>query len=271
MTTAPPSVSPRRFDPRTLWSAGLSLAILTVAALLLAFGQRLFGLDRTAVDGFLAAVQESPWAFPAVAVLFSALALTGFPQALLFAGTAAVFGAPLGALYGWGATMVSSALTFGLGRTFGARWVRRMSGERAQAIIRVMQNRGLLASMIVRWTPSAPFIVVNAACGSSGMAYWKFAVGTGIGVIPKILLIAFFTGQIDEVARFLTSGNPEALVAIGALVVAWVLFLAGCRVLYRRLRTTQFAGLAPRTGVSESLSGDDQEGQISLNLKSKAR
>lgn len=233
-----------------MWSAGVSAVVVGAVVFMLVFGKGFVGIDREGIDAFLTATKDSPWAFFAVALLYTALALTGFPQALLFAGTAAVFGGPLGAVYAWLATMVSSAVTFTLGRVFGGFWVRRISAERAQAIVRVMQNRGLLASMIVRWTPSAPFIVVNAVCGSSGMKYWKFAAGTGLGIVPKIAIIAFFTDQIDEAARFLTSGDPQALVTLAVLAVLWVLFILGCRVLYRRLKGSVFAGLAPQTGVT---------------------
>lgn len=251
-------------------SAGLSIGSVLLIGFLLLFGQGLLGLDGDGVSSFLEAIQDSPWAFFLVALLFCGLALTGFPQALLFAGTAAVFGGPLGALYGWGATMVSSAMTFWLGRAFGGHWVKRISASRAQALIQLMQNRGVLASMIVRWTPSAPFIVVNAACGSSGMAYWKFAVGTGLGIMPKIAIISFFTDQLDSLVTFFRSGDPKALISLGLIVVLWVAFLWGCRLLYRRLKTTTLSGLSEQTVLTESYSAEDGESGVSLNDKSKA-
>ncbi|MEM9837578.1 MAG: VTT domain-containing protein [Pseudomonadota bacterium] len=251
--------STSRWNARTMWSAGLSVLFVLAVLFLLLFGRGFVDLDRDGIDAFLTAAKESPWGFLAVALLYTALALTGFPQALLFAGTAAVFGGPLGALYSWMATMISSAVTFALGRIFGGFWVKRISADRAQAIVRVMQNRGVLASMIVRWTPSAPFIVVNAICGSSGMKYWKFATGTGLGIMPKIAIIAFFTDQIDEAARFLTSGDPKALITLGILAVLWVLFILGCRVLYQRLKGSDFAGLAPQTAIPEETSVKSSE------------
>ena len=251
-------------------SAGVSIASVLVVGFLLLFGQGLLGLDGDGVSAFLEGIKGSPWAFFAVALLFCGLALTGFPQALLFAGTAAVFGGPLGALYGWGATMVSSAMTFWLGRAFGGHWVKRISAARAQTLIQLMQRRGVLASMIVRWTPSAPFIVVNAACGSSGMAYWKFALGTGLGILPKIAIISFFTDQLDSLVTFFKSGDPTALISLALIAVLWVAFLWGCRLLYRRLKTTSLSGLSERTVLTESYSTENGDSGVSLNDKSKA-
>lgn len=260
----------RQLDARTVASAAVSIGVVVVVLVLILFGQELFGLDRDGVNRFLSAIEASPWSFAAVAVLFTTLALVGFPQAILFAGTVAVFGPWQGSLFAWSATMISSGVTFILGRLFGARWVKRLPIGRAQTMISVMQNRGLLASMVVRWTPSAPFVVVNSVCGASGMAYWKFAVGTGIGILPKLALIAFFTEQIDDMLRFLTSGDPGALLTIGLLVVLWGGFVLFCRRLFRRLRTSSLAGLAPQTDLMQTNTAVGDQPDPVLNLKSKA-
>ena len=53
-----------------------------------------------------------------------------------------------------------------------------------------------LASLIVRLVPSAPFIVVNMAAGVTPMRLSAFALGTGIGILPKIALTAFAGGAV---------------------------------------------------------------------------
>ncbi|GGY52477.1 TVP38/TMEM64 family protein [Parvularcula lutaonensis] len=271
MTEAPTSQPlQRRFDPRRSLSAGVTLFVVVLAILLIVFGQELFGLDRAGVDNFLNAVKASPWAPVAVCLLYISLALVGFPQAMLFAGTVAVFGPWYGAVLSWGSTMVSGAVTFFLGRFFGGPWVNKLRPGKRQTLIGIMRRHGILASMIVRWTPSGPFIVVNTLCGASGMAYWKFALGTAIGVVPKLALIAFFTGQLDEIGRFLTSGDPEALVALAVLALLWVGFMLFCRWLYKRLRNTSLAGLAPQTDLTQSSSALGDQSNRALNLKSKA-
>jgi uncharacterized membrane protein YdjX (TVP38/TMEM64 family) len=222
-----------------------ALSVLAVACVLflVVFGQSLFGLDRAGIDSFMGSVRDEPGAAFAVVVVFCSLALIGFPQAILFGVTVAVFGPILGALYAWSATMVSSAMTFGLGRFTGIRWTARLPEGTLRDISGVLQRRGVLASMVVRWTPSAPFIVVNAVCGASGMAAWRFLLGTGLGIVPKLLIIAFFTEQLEGAVGFFTSGDPKAL---GLLVVAallWAAFIMFCRYLYKRSKTNPFRAL----------------------------
>lgn len=257
-------------DQRTMLTAGGSLAAVALVLSLVLFGQGLFQLDQEGVTQFLVAVQESPWSFLGVTSLFVALALVGFPQTLLYAGTVAIFGGVQGAVYGWGATMVSSAVTFFLGKYVGGFWVTKISGGRAQSLIGIMRDRGLLATMIVRWLPTAPMVVVNSICGASGMALWKFMTGTGIGIIPKIALIAFFTQQVDDMMRFLTSGDRSALITIVGLVIAWAGFMVFCRWLYRRLKTTSLAGLTGEPDASAVSGEKNGHSNSEINSKSKA-
>ncbi|MEM1409758.1 MAG: VTT domain-containing protein [Pseudomonadota bacterium] len=266
----PPDQPFSGFRPHIWWSAALTLVILAGFAALLLFGADMVGMNADRVGDILARIQQSPWAFPLVAALYLALALTGFPQTLLIAATTAVFGAPLGAAYAWGSTMLSSAMTFFLGRGFGGYWVSRISADRVQALIRLMRRRGLVASMIIRWTPSAPFIVVNAVCGASGMAYWKFAIGTGMGIIPKIAIIAFFTDQLNALGEFVANGDAQALIGTGVALILWVLFFLGCRFLYQRLRQSALGSSVERTAVSVDSAVENGDSEVSLNKKSKA-
>ena len=84
-------------------------------------------------------------------------------------------------------------------------------------------KNGFLASLIVRLVPSAPFIVVNMAAGVTPMRALDFALGTAIGIVPKIALTAFagnsiaraMRGQLDRDVLWL------ALVAAGWIAIGW--------------------------------------------------
>lgn len=231
-------------DAKAMTSAGVSLALLVFIVLALVFGGDALGLDQNAVQALMARVAESPFALVGVIAVFSALALTGFPQAILIAGTVAVFGVARGIPYAWVATMCSASFTFAIGHAFGARFVRRLSAGRAATMIEVMRRHGALASGIVRVTPSAPFVVVNAVCGAAHIPLWKYWLGTGIGILPKILFLAFFTGQVDELVGFFTSRDPRDLWVIALLVAGWLVFLLAVRALYMRLKRSTLSGLA---------------------------
>lgn len=224
-------------DGKAWISLTVSLALLGFVAFMLMFGQEWFGLDQTKLRMIMDRIADSPFAIIGIISVFCLLAMTGFPQTLLFAGTVAVFGPMTGAIYCWIATMCSATLTFALGNSFGGAFVRKLSAGRATRMIGTIQRHGVLSTMMIRWIPSAPFIVINAIAGAARISILKFWVGTGIGIIPKIVFVAAFTNQAKQLADFFKSSrDPRDLIIIVAIIVAWLAFLLLVRVLYIRLR-----------------------------------
>lgn len=241
----------RRFltsmDAKAITSLAVSVILLVFVVLMIAYGQQWLNLDREdEVSRLLATAAESPWAVIGVISIFSLLAMAAFPQILLITATVVVFGPKNGAIYSWVATMASATLTFGLGHFLGGRWVRRFGGERVQRTMNFIGRHGILASGLVRVVPSAPFIVVNAAAGAAHIPLWKYWAGTGIGIVPKIVVVAFlavFTPDshalrdgVSGVVNFFTTRDPAHLSMITLIIVGWLGFLVLVRWLYRRLR-----------------------------------
>lgn len=236
-------------DARAITTLAVSVALLAFVILMMAFGQQWFNLeqeDQDRLSALLAEAAESPFAVLGVVSIFAFLALTGFPQILLITATVIVFGPRSGAVYSWMATMASATLTFGLGHFLGGQWVLRFGGERVQRTINFIGRHGILASGLVRVVPSAPFIVVNAAAGAAHIPLWKYWAGTGIGIIPKIAMVAVLfavthdpeavRADMGGVVEFFTSREPRDLAIIATIIIAWLGFLLFVRWLYRRMR-----------------------------------
>lgn len=223
-------------DAKAWTSLLVSVLLLGFILLMALYGRDWLGLSQGKVQEMMAQIAESPFAIVGVISVFALLALTGFPQMFLIAGTVAVFGPQQGGIYSWIATMASATLTYSIGHFFGGSFVRKMSAGRMNRMVVMMQRHGILTTMIVRWTPSAPFIVVNAIAGAARISILKFWTGTGLGIIPKILFIAAFTGQVDEVMKFFTNRDPQHLVILAVLIVAWLAFLLAMRWVYMRIR-----------------------------------
>ena len=233
-------------DAKAITSLTVSLTLLIFVVLMFLFGQQWLHLnDDVALLTLMARAADSPWAIIGVISVYALLALTGFPQILLFTVTIIAFGPKTGAIYSWVATMVSATLTFGLGHFLGGRWIRRLGGDRVQRSIDFIGGHGILASGLVRVVPSAPFIVVNAAAGAAHIPMWKFWTGTGIGIIPKILLVAVLAilapdadvlkEGVSGVVDFFTSRKPADLALIALIVAGWVGFLMVMRWVYKRI------------------------------------
>lgn len=251
-------------DGRTALSIFLSAALLVFVTLMLVYGQHWLNLEGEGrLDRLIAAAADAPWAVAAVVAIFAVLALTGFPQFLMIAATVAAFGPVSGALYAWVATMVSAGLTFAMGRVMGGAFVERRGGPRSRALIGFLGRRGILASALIRVVPSAPFIVVNAAAGAAQIALWKYAIGTGLGIIPKIVFVAAIaglappgtanggganepsepvTGHVDTagpagIVDMVTDGGAGRFAMIAGALVIWLVMALCARAFYLQLQT----------------------------------
>ena len=223
-------------DAKAWISLLVSLALLAFVLLMLVFGRDILQLDQGKVQEIMVEIAESPFALIGVISVFCLMAMTGFPQTLLFAGAVAVFGPRDGAINAWIATMCSATLTFGMGNMFGAGFVGRLSAGRAKGMIDSIQRHGVLSTMMIRWIPSGPFIVVNAIAGAARISILKFWLGTGIGIIPKIFVVAALGGQVDQILKFFTNRDPQHLVVLAAIIVGWLAFLVFVRWLFTRMR-----------------------------------
>lgn len=252
---------------RDAWSAvnaatwrriAVSLACLALVLGAYFFGQQWLHLREGGsgdVTDMMARAGTAPVALASVIALFCALALTGFPQFLLIAASVTVFNPVTGGIYAWLATMVSAALTFGLGALSGGGWVERLrtrtSGDGARrgrfgASLDFLSRRAILASGLVRLVPSGPFIVVNATAGAARLPLWKFLLGTGIGIIPKIAFVAALMAMApdgktlvrgpDAIAAYFASRTAKDWALMAAIVLLWAVFLWGIRKVYKRVR-----------------------------------
>jgi uncharacterized membrane protein YdjX (TVP38/TMEM64 family) len=197
----------------------ISFLLFGGVGMVFVLGAPLLGLNGAAsVERWMGAGAAGPWA-PVMAIGgFTLLAFLGAPQFVLIAAAVVVFGPWLGFAYSWLGTEVSSMVGFWLGRRFGARLLRDYAGKGVLQFTDLVGRNGFLASLIVRLVPSAPFIVVNMAAGVTPMRWWSFALGTAVGIVPKIAATAFFGHTVVDAVSGRTKGvNWLSLVMVTAV------------------------------------------------------
>ena len=173
---------------------------------------------ETAVQRWLGLAAQSPFSLLIAVAAFAVLAFAGAPQVVLIAAAVVAFGPWLGSAYSWIGTMVSAAIGFWLGRATGGRLLRA-GGEKLDRFMAMIGRNGLIASLVIRLVPSAPFLVVNMAAGATPMRFSAFALGSGVGIIPKILLTALAGHSVSAATR------GQAWINLGLLalaLLAWI-------------------------------------------------
>ncbi len=206
-------------DARAWRSLAVSFALFGGVGLMFVFGAKLLGVSGAGAARQWLALAHGPWALPAAIGAFAALAFLGVPQFVLIAAAVVVFGPWWGALYSWVGTLVSALIGFWMGRAFGARLLRDLKSETIERFAALLARNGFLASLVIRLTPFAPFVVVNMAAGVAAISWVDFVGGTGLGIVPKIALTAF-AGRAAIGALSGTGG--VALAALAGAVVLWL-------------------------------------------------
>lgn len=212
----------------------LGLFALALALLALAWRWTPLGewVNLDSMIRFAKGLENLPFTPLAVVVSYVVAGLLVVPVMLLIAVTGIVFGPLQGALYALAGTLASAFVTYGLGHWLGHDTVRRMLGPRTNRLSQRIAMRGIMAMMVVRMLPIAPFSVVNVVAGASHIRFRDFAIGTTLGMLPGILMTVTFVHQLAEAARRPSAGTAAVLVAVTTLIIAVALGLR--RLLKRR-------------------------------------
>ncbi len=212
-TTVPPVAGRRglRF--------ALLLILFSVLAALWRFTPLRESLDIESLESWAGILRNEPLAPLAVLTAFAVGGLVSFPVTLLVIASALIF-APLPAIvYSLAGSLLSAALTYGIGLYAGKNFVRGLVGSGVNRISRRLARRGVLTVTAIRLVPVAPFTVINLIAGASHIRFWDFILGTLLGMGPGVILITLF---IDRLVNAIGQPNPALLilVAVAALIFA---------------------------------------------------
>jgi phospholipase D1/2 len=167
------------------------------------------------------------------------------PVTVLITATAFAFGPLLGFTYSLLGCVVSATLTYGLGYLLGHETIRSLAGAHWGRLNRRIGQHGLLAILIVRVVPVAPFVVLNVMAGASRIRLRDFVLGTFLGMLPGLSVMTIFGNHLEDVIR-----NPkvETFLVISGLIAVIVLLAVWVR---RRFRNgDSFAATNSPTDVS---------------------
>lgn len=170
-------------------------------------------------------LETLPFTPVAVVASYVVAGLVMVPVTLLIAVTGIVFGPVAGAAYAIGGSLLSAAVTYGLGRWLGRDVVRRMLGARINRLSRRIAKRGILAMVVVRLLPIAPFTVVNVVAGASQIRFRDYMLGTLLGMSPGIAITVTFVHNLAEAVRNPSAGTVSMMAGIVVLLIGFALLL----------------------------------------------
>jgi phosphatidylserine/phosphatidylglycerophosphate/cardiolipin synthase-like enzyme/uncharacterized membrane protein YdjX (TVP38/TMEM64 family) len=166
-----------------------------------------------------ATVRQLPFA-PAFAVLAFVLGgLIMFPAMLLIVLTASIFEPVPAFAISLTGSLASALVVYGIGSMLGREAVRKVAGSKIHTISRQLGRHGLASVLVVRIVPVAPYSVINLIAGASHINVGVFLLGTFLGMVPGIIGMTLFGGQLMNALRDPGPGTLAILAVIVLLVV----------------------------------------------------
>jgi uncharacterized membrane protein YdjX (TVP38/TMEM64 family) len=225
-----------RLDARATRAIAVSIGLFVVVAAVFVIGRLVLDIGPSVIGEWFGSASTQWYALPLTILIFVAFSFLGVPQFGLMAAAIVAFGPRTGFVYAWIATLSSATVNYYLGRWFGAGLLARFGGDWAKRISDFIGRNGLLASMIVRWVPSGPFIVVNMGFGVARTPYWAFALGTILGTGPKLFVVAL-AGQ--SVLAMISEGQLLIGLSLAVAVIGWIGIMLAARRWLRRNRKVE--------------------------------
>lgn len=237
-----------RMDAKAVRAVLVSLALFAALGALFVSGKMVFDSEQSAVGAWFEWLSDQWFALPLTVALFIALSFVGFPQFVLMGAAVVAFGPIVGFLYAWLGTLAAASVHYWLGLRFGSDIVARYGGEWANRISDFIGRNGMMASIIVRFVPSGPFIVVNMGFGVTRTPYWAFLIGLAIGAACKIVIVSLGWQIILD---FFNNQDPMVIAILIAAMIAWIGLMLLARRWLRRNRDVPAAANTPPADPSE--------------------
>jgi uncharacterized membrane protein YdjX (TVP38/TMEM64 family) len=120
------------------------------------------------------------------------------PGTLLTGLGAAIFGAYWGFVYVWFGAMLGANTAFMIGRTLGREFAASLIGDKLKKYDDAIERNGFATVLYLRLI-YFPFTPMNFGMGLTGVRFWDYFFGTGLGIIVGTFIFTFFIGTIKEV------------------------------------------------------------------------
>lgn len=149
------------------------------------------------------------WAPLVFIIVYTAGVCLFVPGTLLTGLGAAIFGAYWGFVYVWLGAMLGASAAFMIGRTLGREFAASLIGDKFRKYDAAIERNGFATVLYLRLI-YFPFTPMNFGMGLTGVRFWDYFFGTGLGIIVGTFIFTFFIGTLKDVW---TSGDWGQLIS----------------------------------------------------------
>ncbi len=117
--------------------------------------------------------------------------------------------------------LLASSAAYLIGKSLSEHTLLALLGEKAEKKMRnYLEHYGLGTVVVFRLAPFLSNDTISFVAGLVKMNFWRFILGTAVGIIPLIGLLAYLGGDFQRLERGLIIGSSICLVGFG-LYVWW--------------------------------------------------
>jgi uncharacterized membrane protein YdjX (TVP38/TMEM64 family) len=173
-----------------------------------------------------------PWGVVLFVIAYIAAAVTLAPAFVLTFAAGAIFGLWRGTLIVYIASLLGSVAVYGLAAPLAhGRVMRRLERDtRVSAIRRAVIGDALWVMFLLRLSPLVPYVLLNYALALSGVRFKDFVLAS-IGMLPAIVMYAYYGKIVGDVAKLAAGVSPPrgvaywVLVVVGLIATVWATHL----------------------------------------------
>lgn len=172
-----------------------------------------------------ASIRDYIQSFGKLSVLVYVLAYTlntisVFPPIAPLSLTAGLaFGAVWGAIYLMISALIGTSITFMISRLFGRGLVEKILKGKFKNLNEKLERNGFFTILFFRVIPLVPYEILNYAPGLSKVKFKDYFFATLLGLIPGVVIAAFFGGSLGEIRSPKDIFAPKFLIAVGFMVL----------------------------------------------------
>jgi phospholipase D1/2 len=212
---------------RAAW-AKLIAFVLVVAALAAVWRYTPLSQLVTAarITAWARAFRGFRWAPVIVMLAYTPAAFIMFPRPLITLFTVVAFGPWLGFVYGMIGIMLAALAAYYVGRALPDGTVHRLAGDKLDALSKRLRQHGVIAVLLLRITPTAPFAVESMVAGALRVKALDYSIGSFLGLAPGVLGNSVFGSQLATALEDVGRVNYWILAAV-IIVLAGITIAAG--------------------------------------------
>jgi len=182
-------------------------------------------LEPSRVAAWAEHLRHEPVGWLACIIVFAIAGTLLVPVTGLIATAGLLFDLRFAFLCALGGSLLGATLGYEIGRLLWRDAVRQLGGKWLNRLNHLLSEGGILAVVMVRMLPIAPFGIINMVAGSLHVRWRHFFIGTLLGMSPGMIAIILLTHHAARVAR---NPNLETIITgvfVAGAAVAAVLWL----------------------------------------------